>query len=104
MARRANAVDRGNGGDRDSAKEQSAAPAKSGARHRPLDSELAIIGRLMRLYALLDPVARSRVHDYITVRLNSLPVLAAVGGGTEEEAGADLFRRDGADRAESLSA
>jgi len=40
---------------------------------------------IMRWYALLDPVARARVHAYVSQRIDSLPVIAAVGGGTAED-------------------
>jgi hypothetical protein len=43
------------------------------------------MAQLMRLYSLLDPVARGRVHDYMTVRLDSLPVIVAVERDPEPE-------------------
>lgn len=46
---------------------------------------------IMRWYALLEPEARARVHDYVSKRINSLPVIAAVGGGTDEHPTGELF-------------
>jgi hypothetical protein len=54
--------------------------------NRPRDSELSLMAEIMRRYALLDPEARKRVHAYITLRLDSLPVITAVGGGMAERA------------------
>lgn len=43
------------------------------------DHELQVMSRMADLYALLQPAARHRVHDYMGARLDTLPVLAAVG-------------------------
>jgi len=60
----------------------------------------------MRMYALLAPKARKRVHDYVSERINDLPVLAAVGGGIEHDE-PDLFPHshdvEDTDNAEQLS-
>ena len=65
-------------------------PAVAAARakpvsNRPRDSELAIMAEIMRRYALLPPDARLRVHRYVSERLDSLPVIAAVGGGASDD-------------------
>jgi hypothetical protein len=46
---------------------------------------MAVINRLCQQLALLTPSARRRVMAYINARAESLPVLAAVGGGTSDE-------------------
>jgi hypothetical protein len=63
------------------------------------DEEMATMNRICQQLALLHPPARRRVLAYVCSRSESLPVLAAVGGGTEEEPGAPLFP-DGPDGSE----
>jgi len=43
------------------------------------DHELQVMSRMADLYALLQPAARHRVHHYMGERLDTLPVIAAVG-------------------------
>jgi hypothetical protein len=52
------------------------------------DHELQVMSRMADLYALLDPAARHRVHDYMGTRIDSLPVIAAIG---EQEPEAPLL-------------
>jgi len=54
------------------------APAKD-------DVEWLDVRRIMRILALHDPEARDRMMAYIVGRKNTLPVIAAVGGGTEDD-------------------
>lgn len=49
------------------------------------DVETAVVVRIMREYALLPPDRRGIVAAYVNTRLGELPVLAAVGGGTEDQ-------------------
>jgi hypothetical protein len=49
------------------------------------DYELATITRIVHMLAALKPSARRRVMAYICARIDALPVIAAVGGGAEEE-------------------
>ena len=48
-----------------------------------IDIELNSIRRICRELALLPPGGRRRVLAYVNARVESLPVLNAVGGGTE---------------------
>lgn len=50
-----------------------------------LDPEVAIVTKLLQMLAMLDIPSRQRVLDYVVSRANSLPVIAAVGGGTEDD-------------------
>lgn len=49
------------------------------------DNEMGVMNRIMREYALLPPDRRVVVAAYVNTRLGELPVLAAVGGGTEDD-------------------
>jgi hypothetical protein len=49
------------------------------------DGEMVAINRICQQLALLRPDARRRVLAYVCARSESLPVLAAVGGGIEDE-------------------
>jgi hypothetical protein len=61
---------------------------------------MATMQRICQQLALLHPPARRRVLAYVMARSETLPVLAAVGGGTEsDEPGAPLFP-DGPDGSE----
>lgn len=53
------------------------------------DTEMTVMHRIFRDLALLDPNARARVLDYVVSRRDKLPVIAAVGGGTDEQGQAD---------------
>jgi hypothetical protein len=71
---------------------------------KPNDNEMAVLGRGIRDLASLAPPARRRVLAYWCARVDSLPVIAAVGGGTEDDDEQELpmmpmlqgARRDGA--------
>jgi hypothetical protein len=52
---------------------------------KPNDNEMAVLGRGIRDLASLHPPARRRVLAYWNARVDSLPVIAAVGGGIEED-------------------
>jgi hypothetical protein len=52
---------------------------------KPNDNEMAVLGRGIRDLASLAPPARRRVLAYWNARVDSLPVIAAVGGGTEDD-------------------
>jgi hypothetical protein len=47
------------------------------------DGEMTAINRICQQLALLHPPARRRVLAYVCARAETLPVLAAVGGGVE---------------------
>jgi hypothetical protein len=47
------------------------------------DYELSTITRIVHQLAALQPSARRRVLAYVCARVETLPVIAAVGGGTE---------------------
>lgn len=49
----------------------------------PTDHEMSVMTRFCRDLATLPPPARRRVMAYVCARLESLPVIAAVGGGTD---------------------
>lgn len=60
------------------------APAPSTpVRRQPADVELSIMQKIFRLLATLHPEARMRVLGYVCARAETLPVIAAVGGGIE---------------------
>lgn len=82
------------------AKQLPTVPAKVATK----DHELQIMSRMADLYALLQPAARRRVHDYMGTRLDSLPVIAAIGEA-EPEAPVLQFHRSGEheDAAEAAS-
>lgn len=52
---------------------------------KAIDHEMEIMRRGVRDLASLAPPARRRVLGYWNARVDSLPVIAAVGGGTEDE-------------------
>ena len=60
------------------------------------DFEITMMRRFCHDLAQLQPDARQRVLAYVSARIDSLPVLAAVGGGTEEDADetekSDMFK------------
>jgi hypothetical protein len=81
------------------AKHLPAVPAKVATK----DHELQVMSRMADLYALLQPAARHRVHDYMGTRIDSLPVIAAIG---EPEPEAPLLfhrNRESEDAAEAAS-
>jgi hypothetical protein len=55
------------------------------------DNELIALGRICDLLALLNGPGRRRVLSYVMARVDSLPVLAEVGGGESELSDAPLF-------------
>jgi hypothetical protein len=57
------------------------------ARHP--DYEITVMNRFCRDLATLAPPARRRVLAYVCARVEALPVVAAVGGGTEDDSGGD---------------
>lgn len=59
------------------------------------DDEMSAISRICNQLAFLKPEARRRVMSYVMARSESLPVLAAVGGGAgDEPVTAPLFDGD----------
>jgi hypothetical protein len=57
----------------------------------PIDHEMAVMTRISQMLATLPPPGRRRVLAYVCARADSLPVIAAVGGGTEDDQPAQLF-------------
>jgi hypothetical protein len=58
----------------------------------PADNEITVMRRIIHDLASLHPGARHRVMAYVLARIEALPVIAAVGGGTEEgEAPSSMF-------------
>jgi hypothetical protein len=49
------------------------------------DPEMAVMVKICQLLATLQPAARERVMSYVAARVGSLPVIAGVGGGIEQE-------------------
>jgi hypothetical protein len=49
----------------------------------PIDHEMMMMTRIAQMLATLPPPGRRRVLAYVCARAESLPVIAAVGGGTE---------------------
>jgi hypothetical protein len=51
----------------------------------PIDHEMLMMSRIAQMLATLPPPGRRRVLAYVCARAESLPVVAAVGGGTEDD-------------------
>jgi hypothetical protein len=49
------------------------------------DHEMTTMSRICRELSTLDRSARRRVWSYVSARLETLPVIAAVDGGTEDD-------------------
>lgn len=58
------------------------APTKRTSRR---DHELSVMQKIFAQIATLPPAARMRVLGYVCARAETLPVLAAVSGGTDDE-------------------
>jgi len=57
----------------------------------PADHEITMMRRFCHDLATLHPSARRRVMAYVCARIESLPTIAAVGGGTEDDDHAVMF-------------
>jgi hypothetical protein len=57
----------------------------------PVDHEMQMMIRISQMLATLPPPGRRRVLAYVCARVDSLPVIAAVGGGTEGDSTGNMF-------------
>ncbi len=51
----------------------------------PSDNEITVMRRIIHDLASLHPGARRRVMAYVLARVEALPVIAADGGGAEDD-------------------
>jgi hypothetical protein len=67
----------------------------SGTKRATPDHEITMMQRFCRDLAHLQPGARRRVLAYVCARVDTLPVIAAVGGVVDDgEHHADMFTGD----------